>query len=107
MEDIEVDADVRLAALRDESEGRVQAGAERRGATELQGQPHIEGGRPLGGLLSTTRRPVPDSVGIDLVHEIGGDHQRRDAEALTQIEAALEVVVMGFACSPCENSRPP
>src|SRR5690242_17589527 len=51
MEDVEVDAGVRLATLGDEGDGRVEAGAKRGGAAELEGEVDVEGGRPLSSLF--------------------------------------------------------
>src|SRR5262249_37742983 len=47
---VEVDADVRFAALRDQRQRGVQAGAERVPSAKFERQAHAKAGGPLGGL---------------------------------------------------------
>ncbi len=81
MEDVEIDADVGLAALGDQCQRGIETGAKRAGATELERQADAEAGRRLGRLAQRHHGPV-QVHGFNTLHEISHDQQRGDVEAL-------------------------
>src|SRR5207249_9358696 len=85
IEDVKIDANVRLRALGDEGDGRVEAGAKGVVAAKFESEAHVEAGGPLRGL----RQRYDGTLQAGRVHrfgEVGGKEQRRDAEPLTQIQ---------------------
>jgi hypothetical protein len=99
VEHVEVDSEVRLLALLDESQGRVEAGAKGMASAKLQRQLHVERGRPLRRLFERDEGPLQLGA-VNRAGEVGGDDQRANAKLLAQVETPAEMIVMSPALFP-------
>src|SRR5713226_5711608 len=96
MEYIEVDADIGLLTFCDQGKSRVQAGADGGLGPELQSQPDVKTGRPLGRLFQGNDRTGKSRL-INSFHEIGNHQESWDAKLLAEIQPAAKVIVVGLA----------
>src|SRR5271166_2609065 len=103
MKNIKIDAGIRLAALGNQSQRGVEAGAERSGGAEFQGQLHSKRSGPLcclgqghDGALQAGRiyPPLTPPASGGGKGGVSGNQQRGNPESLAQIEAAFEMVVV-------------
>src|SRR5262245_59144483 len=106
VEQVEAHAGVWLPALGNQRQGRVQTGAERVRATELEGKPYIEPGRPLG-RLGQRDNGAAEVRGVRAVREVGNDHECRHAERLAKFQSPAEVVEMRSSLFTLREEKAP
>ena len=106
VEQVETDAGVIGAALGDQGQRRVQAGAESRGLLELERDPNAETAGQLGRLAEHGGGAAVVFC-RGLAREVGRDDQDRDSQLLQDRQPAAEVAPVGLAFVPPREQQTP
>ena len=96
MKHVEVDADVRLAALGHQGQGGIETGAERILAAELQGEMDVEPRGPLRRLRQGDDGAL-QARGVHGLGEVGRHDERRNGELLAQVQPFAKVIEVSAA----------